>query len=122
MPVPVLRLSPPGPYDAPPLDPAQERVVSWTGPGTCVVLGSPGTGATTAIVESVVAHLSVHPSARTLVLEAIARGKHVVTANKALLAKHGMALAKAGSKGVLHKNAVARRVSRLSKRVAALQK
>jgi homoserine dehydrogenase len=30
-----------------------------------------------------------HEPARTLVLEAIARGKHVVTANKALLARHG---------------------------------
>jgi len=30
------------------------------------------------------------------------------------------ALTKAGSKGVMHKNAVARRVSRLSKQVAAL--
>ena len=84
MPVPVLRLSPPGPYDAPPLDPAQERVVSWTGPGTCVVLGSPGTGATTAIVESVVAHLSVHPSARTLVL---ARDRDAVRRMRAAIAR-----------------------------------
>jgi small subunit ribosomal protein S20 len=32
------------------------------------------------------------------------------------------ALAKAGSKGVLHRNTVSRSVSRLSKKVAALQK
>ena len=68
MPVPLLRLSSPGPYAAPRLDPAQERVVAWEGPGTCVVLGGPGTGATTAIVEAVVAHLVEQPSARVLVL------------------------------------------------------
>jgi homoserine dehydrogenase len=40
--------------------------------------------------------------ARTLVLEAIARGKHVVTANKALLAKHGNDIfAAAHAKGVM---------------------
>jgi homoserine dehydrogenase len=40
--------------------------------------------------------------ARTLVLEAIARGKHVVTANKALLAKHGNEIfAAAHAKGVM---------------------
>jgi homoserine dehydrogenase len=40
--------------------------------------------------------------ARTLVLEAIARGKHVVTANKALLAKHGNEIFEAArAKGVM---------------------
>ncbi len=40
--------------------------------------------------------------ARTLVLEAIAHGKHVVTANKALLAKHGNEIfAAAHAKGVM---------------------
>ncbi|OVZ54784.1 homoserine dehydrogenase [Pigmentiphaga sp. NML080357] len=40
--------------------------------------------------------------ARELVLEAIAHGKHVVTANKALLAKHGNEIfARAGEKGVM---------------------
>src|SRR5690606_28015802 len=39
--------------------------------------------------------------ARELVLEAIANGKHVVTANKALLAKHGNEIfAAASAKGV----------------------
>lgn len=84
MPAPVLRLSPPGPYVAPPLDPAQERVVSWRGPGTCVVLGSPGTGATTAIVEAVVAHVSEHPAAGTLVL---ARDRDAVRRMRAAIAR-----------------------------------
>ena len=40
--------------------------------------------------------------ARTLVLEAIANGKHVVTANKALLARHGNEIfAAASAKGVM---------------------
>lgn len=65
---PVLRLSPPGPYAAPEPDPAQERVVAWSGPGTCVVLGGPGTGATTTLVEAVASHLAEHPAARMLVL------------------------------------------------------
>jgi homoserine dehydrogenase len=40
--------------------------------------------------------------ARTLVLEAIGRGKHVVTANKALLAKHGNEIFEAArAKGVM---------------------
>ena len=40
--------------------------------------------------------------ARELVLEAIAQGKHVVTANKALLAKHGTEIfAAASGKGVV---------------------
>lgn len=81
---PVLRLSPPGPHAAPELDPAQERVASWAGPGTCVVLGSPGTGATTAIVEAAVAHLSEHPAARTLVL---ARDRDAVRRMRAAIAR-----------------------------------
>ncbi|MFZ4711792.1 MAG: homoserine dehydrogenase, partial [Zwartia sp.] len=40
--------------------------------------------------------------ARELVLEAIAQGKHVVTANKALLAKHGTEIfAAASARGVM---------------------
>lgn len=84
MPVPVLRLSPPGPYAAPPLDAAQERVVSWAGPGTCVVLGGPGTGATTAIVEAVVAHLTEQLSSRVLVL---ARDRDAVRRTRAAIAR-----------------------------------
>jgi homoserine dehydrogenase len=40
-------------------------------------------------IDIVVELIGGYEPARTLVLEAIARGKHVVTANKALLAKHG---------------------------------
>jgi len=40
-------------------------------------------------IDIVVELIGGDEPARTLVLEAIARGKHVVTANKALLAKHG---------------------------------
>ncbi len=40
-------------------------------------------------IDIVVELIGGYEPARTLVLEAIRRGKHVVTANKALLAKHG---------------------------------
>jgi homoserine dehydrogenase len=40
-------------------------------------------------IEVVVELIGGHEPARTLVLEAIAQGKHVVTANKALIALHG---------------------------------
>ena len=40
-------------------------------------------------IDIVVELMGGHEPARTLVLEAIAHGKHVVTANKALLARHG---------------------------------
>ena len=40
-------------------------------------------------IDIVVELIGGEEPARTLVMEAIARGKHVVTANKALLAKHG---------------------------------
>ena len=84
VPAPLLRLSPREAYAAPRLDPAQERVVAWEGPGTCVVLGGPGTGATTAIVEAVVAHLVEQPSARVLVL---ARDRDAVRRVRAAIAR-----------------------------------
>ncbi|HQR55445.1 MAG TPA: homoserine dehydrogenase [Burkholderiaceae bacterium] len=40
-------------------------------------------------IDIVVELIGGYEPARTLVLEAIARGKHVVTANKAMLARHG---------------------------------
>ena len=43
-------------------------------------------------IDIVVEVMGGESPARELVLEAIARGKHVVTANKALLAKHGNAI------------------------------
>lgn len=50
------------------LDPAQRRVVERSSPGICVVLGSPGTGATTAIVEAVARRSDEVPAARMLVV------------------------------------------------------
>jgi homoserine dehydrogenase len=53
-------------------------------------------------IDIVVELIGGDEPARTLVLEAIARGKHVVTANKALLAKHGNEIFEAArAKGVM---------------------
>jgi homoserine dehydrogenase len=53
-------------------------------------------------IEIVVELMGGEEPARELVLEAIARGKHVVTANKALLAKHGNEIfAAAHARGVM---------------------
>jgi homoserine dehydrogenase len=53
-------------------------------------------------VDIVVELIGGYEPARTLVLEAIARGKHVVTANKAMLALHGNEIFEAASaRGVM---------------------
>jgi homoserine dehydrogenase len=53
-------------------------------------------------IDIVVELIGGYEPARTLVLDAIDRGKHVVTANKALLAKHGNEIfAAAQAKGVM---------------------
>ncbi len=53
-------------------------------------------------IEVVIELIGGYGIARTLVLEAIAAGKHVVTANKALLAVHGTEIFKAAAdKGVM---------------------
>ncbi|MBI3777549.1 MAG: homoserine dehydrogenase [Gammaproteobacteria bacterium] len=53
-------------------------------------------------IEVVVELIGGYEPARTLVLEAIAQGKHVVTANKALIAVHGNEIfAQAQKKGVM---------------------
>ncbi len=53
-------------------------------------------------IDIVVELIGGHEPARALVLEAIARGKHVVTANKALLALHGNEIfAAAHERGVM---------------------
>jgi homoserine dehydrogenase len=53
-------------------------------------------------IDIVVELIGGDEPARTLVLEAIGRGKHVVTANKALLAKHGNEIFEAArAKGVM---------------------
>ena len=54
-------------------------------------------------------------------LQEVAAGKDV-SAAEAELRRTVKALTGAGSKGVMHRNAVSRRVSRLSKKVSALQK
>jgi homoserine dehydrogenase len=48
-------------------------------------------------VTVVVEVLGGEEPARTLILEAIARGKHVVTANKEVMAKHGQAILRAAA-------------------------
>ena len=81
------------------LDVARAR--SLVGPEVAVVgdarevIANPG-------IDIVVELIGGYGIARTLVLEAIAAGKHVVTANKALLAVHGTEIfAAASAKGVV---------------------
>ncbi|MGA0931451.1 MAG: PD-(D/E)XK nuclease family protein [Candidatus Nanopelagicales bacterium] len=84
MPGPILHRSPPQAAPHRVLDPAQQRVVDWRGPGTCVVLGSPATGATTTLMESVVARMRDVPAARMLV---ICRDRDAVKRMRAALAR-----------------------------------
>lgn len=84
MPAPVLRLAPPEPAAPVALDPAQEHIVAWRGPGTLVVLGGPGTGATTALQEAVASRMSEGSASRTLV---IAQDRDAVRAMRAALAR-----------------------------------
>ncbi|MEN9904939.1 MAG: hypothetical protein RLZZ555_1504, partial [Pseudomonadota bacterium] len=65
-----------------------ERARSVVGEGVQVVNDARAV-ITNPEIDIVVELIGGYEPARTLVLEAIARGKHVVTANKALLAKHG---------------------------------
>ncbi len=78
-----------------------ERVRSWVGPDVTVtsdaraVIANPD-------IDIVVELIGGCTIAKTLVLEAIAAGKHVVTANKALLAVHGTEIfAAASARGVM---------------------
>jgi superfamily I DNA/RNA helicase/RecB family exonuclease len=84
MPAPHLNLSAQEPSRVQALDAAQERVVAWRGPGICVVLGSPGTGATTALLEAVVARVSEASPSRTLFL---ARDRDAVRRMRTALAR-----------------------------------
>jgi superfamily I DNA/RNA helicase len=84
MPAPLLHLTAQEPFRVPALDPAQEQVVAWRGPGTCVALGGPGTGATTALIEAVVAGLARVSASRVLVL---ARDRDAVRRMRAALAR-----------------------------------
>lgn len=81
---PVLHHAQPTPAPTLDLDPAQRSIVDWRGPGTCVALGSPGTGATTALVESVVARSAEAPVTRMLV---IARDRDAVVRMRGALAR-----------------------------------
>ena len=77
------------------------RATAIVGPGVEVVADARAVIANPAI-EIVVELIGGTGTARTLVLEAIAQGKHVVTANKALLAVHGNEIfAAAQARGVM---------------------
>ncbi len=81
------------------LDTARARAVA--GPGVEVVADARAVIANPAI-DIVVELIGGYGIARSLVLEAIAAGKHVVTANKALLAVHGTEIfAAASARGVV---------------------
>ena len=81
------------------LDTARARAV--VGDGVVVVADARAVIANPAI-DIVVELIGGYGIARTLVLEAIAAGKHVVTANKALLAVHGTEIFEAArAKGVV---------------------
>jgi homoserine dehydrogenase len=78
-----------------------ERARSVVGPEVTVVGDARQVIANPAI-DIVIELIGGYGIARTLVLEAIAAGKHVVTANKALLAVHGTEIFEAASaKGVI---------------------
>ncbi len=77
------------------------RVQALVGPGVTVVNDARAVIANPEI-DIVVELIGGYGIARTLVMEAIAAGKHVVTANKALLAVHGTEIfAAASAKGVM---------------------
>ncbi len=77
------------------------RAAAIVGPGVEVVADARAVIANPAI-EIVVELIGGTGIARTLVLEALAQGKHVVTANKALLAVHGNEIfAAAQARGVM---------------------
>jgi homoserine dehydrogenase len=78
-----------------------ERARSVVGAGVTVVADAHQVIANPAI-DIVIELIGGYGIAKTLVLEAIAAGKHVVTANKALLAVHGSEIfAAASAKGVI---------------------
>jgi superfamily I DNA/RNA helicase/RecB family exonuclease len=87
MPAPLLHLTAQESIRVPALDPAQEQVVAWRGPGTCVVLGGPGTGATTALIEAVVARLAQEPEVSPSRMLVIARDRDAVRRMRAALAR-----------------------------------
>jgi homoserine dehydrogenase len=77
------------------------RARELVGPGVAVVNDARAVIANPDI-DIVIELIGGYGVAKTLVLEAIAAGKHVVTANKALLAVHGTEIfAAASAKGVM---------------------
>ena len=78
-----------------------ERARAAVGPGVTVV-GDARAVIANKDIDIVIELIGGYGIAKTLVLEAIAAGKHVVTANKALLAVHGTEIfAAASAKGVM---------------------
>jgi homoserine dehydrogenase len=78
------------------------RIVDDSTDGGCVVVGDPFAVVNNPDIDIVVELIGGYELARELVLKAIANGKHVVTANKALLAQHGNEIfAAAHAKGVM---------------------
>ena len=77
------------------------RAAERTG-GACAVVADPFAIVNDPAIDIVVELIGGDTLARELVLQAIANGKHVVTANKALVAKHGNEIfAAAQAKGVM---------------------
>jgi len=78
-----------------------ERAKELTG-GECEVVGDANLVVTSPDIDVVVELIGGYGIAKELVMKAIANGKHVVTANKALLATHGTEIFKAAQeKGVM---------------------
>ena len=78
-----------------------ERAKELTG-GACEVVSDANLVVTNPDIDIVIELIGGYGIAKELVLKAIANGKHVVTANKALLATHGNELFKAAQdKGVM---------------------
>jgi homoserine dehydrogenase len=65
------------------------RIIGQNGAGACEVVSDPLTLVNHPDIDIVVELIGGYELSRELVLQAIANGKHVVTANKALLALHG---------------------------------
>ena len=79
-----------------------ERAARIVGAGACQVVDDPFLVVDSPDVDIVVELIGGYDLPRELVLKAIANGKHVVTANKALLALHGNEIfAAAQEKGVM---------------------
>ncbi|HEY4072576.1 MAG TPA: homoserine dehydrogenase [Herbaspirillum sp.] len=77
------------------------RATELTG-GTCTVVGDANLVVDNPDIDIVIELIGGYGIAKELVLKAIANGKHVVTANKALIATHGNEIFKAAQeKGVI---------------------